>query len=250
MNEDTRIGGSKDKFPMTRLSAVVAAKSPDVAEKSRAFEILIAAYWKPAYKYVRVKWNKSNEDAKDLAQGFFSTAMEKGFFDRYDPAKARFRTFLRVCIDGFVANEEKAGGRIKRGGSTPTVSLDFAGAEEEFSSEIRDPSQSVEEYFETEWVRNLFALSIEELYRNMEKQGKSIHFQLFQKYDLQDRTEGEKVTYEQLAQEFSLPLTDVTNYLAFVRREFRRIALENLRALSATDEEYREEAQALFGVSP
>jgi hypothetical protein len=250
MNDDTRIGGDKNRFPLTRLSAVVASGSDNELERTRAFEILIAAYWKPVYKHIRIKWRKSNEDAKDLTQGFFAHSMEKGFLDRYDPTKARFRTFMRICVDGFVANEEKAGARIKRGGSTPTISVDFTGADEELSQEIADPSVSADDYFDNEWVRSLFALSIEELYRQLESQGKSLHFKLFQRYDLQDRDSGQKITYEQLADEFSIPLTDVTNYLAFVRREFRRIALEHLRALTASEDEFRDEAQALFGVRP
>ena len=48
------------------------------------------------------------EDAEDLTQGFFTRAMEKEFFGGYDPAKARFRTFLRTCLDRFVANEDQA----------------------------------------------------------------------------------------------------------------------------------------------
>jgi DNA-directed RNA polymerase specialized sigma24 family protein len=250
MNDDTRIGGDKNRFPLTRLSAIVAAGSDNEIERTRAFEILIGAYWKPVYKHIRVKWQKSNEDAKDLTQGFFARSMEKGFLNSYDPAKARFRTFMRICVDGFVANEEKSGARIKRGGSTPTISLDFTVADEELSLEIRDPSVSTDEYFDNEWVRSLFALAIEELYRQLESQGKSLHFKLFQQYDLQDRESGPKITYEQLAGEFSIPVTDVTNHLAFARREFRRIALEHLRALTASEDEFREEAQALFGVRP
>jgi len=42
----------------------------------------------------------------------------------------------------------------------------------------------------------------------------------------------------------------VTNYLAFARREFRRIALERLREMAASDEEFRREARALLGVEP
>ena len=38
--------------------------------------------------------------------------------------------------------------------------------------------------------------------------------------------------------------------LALARREFRRIVLEKLRALTATDDEYRREARALLGVDP
>jgi hypothetical protein len=45
-----------------------------------------------------------------------------------------------------------------------------------------------------------------------------------------------------------LAATDVTNYLAFARREFRRCVLDQLREMTASDEEFRREAQALLGV--
>ena len=35
-------------------------------------------------------------------------ALEKDFFDGYDPEKGSFRTYLRTCLDRFVANEKKA----------------------------------------------------------------------------------------------------------------------------------------------
>ncbi|HSE36589.1 MAG TPA: hypothetical protein VLG74_04745, partial [Blastocatellia bacterium] len=72
-----------DKFPVTRLSAIVASSSANQEERTRAFEALVSAYWMPVYKYVRIKWNKSSEDARDLTQGFFAEAIEKGFFARF-----------------------------------------------------------------------------------------------------------------------------------------------------------------------
>ena len=120
-----------DRFPVTRLSAIVAASSANQEERARAFEVLATAYWMPVYKYIRIKWNKPTEDARDLTQGFFAEAIEKNFFARYDASKARFRTFLRTCLDAFVANENKAANRKKRGGGATILSMDFDGAEEQ-----------------------------------------------------------------------------------------------------------------------
>lgn len=77
MDQDTDIGGPGQRFPPTRHSAIVAARSEDPEERKRAFETIIAGYWKPAYKYIRIKWQSSNEDAKDLTHGFFTSAIEK-----------------------------------------------------------------------------------------------------------------------------------------------------------------------------
>ena len=41
--------------------------------------------------------------------------------------------------------------------------------------------------------------------------------------------------------------TDVTNALSWARREFRRIALERLRELCGSQEEFQREVLAVFG---
>lgn len=48
--------------------------SENPAERARAFEVLVRAYWKPVYKYVRLKWRRDAEDAADVTQGFFARA--------------------------------------------------------------------------------------------------------------------------------------------------------------------------------
>lgn len=44
-------------FPQTRWSVVVAARSSDSTERSRALDVLFSAYWKPVYKYIRLKFS-------------------------------------------------------------------------------------------------------------------------------------------------------------------------------------------------
>jgi RNA polymerase sigma factor (sigma-70 family) len=239
-----------DRFPITRLSAIVAASSTNQEERTRAFDVLVSAYWMPVYKYVRIKWNKSIEDAKDLTQGFFTEAMEKNFFARFDPSKAKFRTFLRACLDGFVANENKAASRLKRGGGVMILSLDFDSAESELRTSKRPAGNAIDDFFEKEWTRSLLSLAVESLEAEMLAAKKEAHFKIFQRYVLEEPDEPNKVSYKDLAHEFDLPVTSVTNYLAAARREFRRILLDKLRELTATEDEFRREARALLGVDP
>src|ERR1041384_8643173 len=88
------------RFPVTRLSAIIGTASSNPEERSRAFEALVSAYWMPVYKYVRIKWNKPAEDARDLTQGVFAEAIEKDFFATVDPSKAKSRTFLPPRLSG------------------------------------------------------------------------------------------------------------------------------------------------------
>ena len=244
MDPDTDIGGPLHRFPVTNHSAIEGARSDDQIIRCRAFDTILTSYWKPAYKYIRLKWQADNEDAKDLTQAFFANAFEKNHFASYDAAKASFQTFLRTCLDGFVANERKAGRRLKRGGDMDHYQLDFATAETELAAHA-STDLTPEDYFHREWVRWMFTLAVEELRRRCDESGRGVHFQLFEHYDLRD---DQNVSYASLAGEFDLPPATVNNYLAAVRREFRRVVLEKLREITATDEEFRTEARSLLGV--
>jgi len=246
-HDDTDIGGGRGRFPTTRVSAVLGAQSDEPEVRARSLEALIAAYWKPVYKHIRIRWKKSNEDAKDMTQAFFMRAMEKDFFESYDREKGRFRTFLRTCLDRFLSNEDKSGKRLKRGGDVVLLPLDFDGAEAELESSPPrgDPGRA----FDAEWVRSLFGLAVEALRADCAASGKEVHFRLFERYDLDD-SGGGRPTYAALAMEFGIKTTDVTNHLAFARREFRRLLLATLRELTAGEEEFRREARLLLGADP
>lgn len=245
-------GAAGDRFPATRMSVLVAARSDDAALRRSGFDLLVAGYWKPVYKYLRLRWNASPEDAQDWTQGFFSKAYEKGFFDRFEASRARFRTFLRTCLDGFVSNEKKAASRQKRGGGAAPLSLDFAGAESDMGTRPPEPAArgaaaDGEEIFRREWVRHLFEMAVESLRERCAAAGKTVHFAIFERYDLASDEDASRPTYADLAREHGITETQVTNHLAFARREFRRLALEALRSLTGDDAEYEEEARALFG---
>jgi RNA polymerase sigma factor (sigma-70 family) len=226
---------------------VRAAGSADAAVRRQAQETLIAAYWKPIYKYIRFKWGITNEDAKDLTQAFFTRAVERDFFDRFDPARARFRTFVRVCVDGFVAKEHRAAGRLKRGGGIVQVSLNFAVADVELTRHAPCQGSDPDEFFRREWLRGLFAQAVDDLRQVCEASGKRVHFALFERYDLDGPDAAERLTYATLGEQFGLPATQVTNYLAFARRQFRELLLARLRASTGSEDEYEHELRCLFG---
>lgn len=250
MDTDTDIGGRNDRFPATRHSIVAATSSSDPEIRRRAYGDLVTVYWKPIYKYLRVKWRQSTEDAKDLTQGFLVRAMEKGFFGNYHPRIARFRTYLRTCLDRYVANERKAAQRLKRGGGVEVLSLDFEPVENELTREVLESAADMEEFFHSEWIRNLFSVAVTNLRDELLKEGKEVHYELFRRYDLEGPDQNERLTYDRLAREYGLPVTQVTNHLALARRQFRRIVLDRLRAMSGSEEEYREEAHELLGIDP
>ncbi len=240
-------------FPATHRSVLERIRSADTDERRLAFGDLAEGYWRPSYHYLRLHWRLAPEAAEDAVQAFFTTAFEKGYVERYDPAKSRFRTFLRMCLDRFVQNLQKAERADKRGGGAVHLSLDFHGAEEELgqrggidASRLRDPSPAnLDRFFHDETVRALFSRTVAAMREAYAREGKPLIFAVFERHDLAPSSD---VTYASVAKELDVSTTQVTNYLHAARRRFRDVALAQLRSLVGTDEEYRLEARELFGV--
>lgn len=99
MNKETPSAGAGSRFPPTRRSAILAARSVDPRERERALGTLIAAYWKPVFKYIRLRWNRGFEGAQDLAQGFFAQVLERDLLTKYDPER-NFAAKRALCLVG------------------------------------------------------------------------------------------------------------------------------------------------------
>lgn len=234
-------------FPPTRLSVVARTRSDDEDVRRLAIGTLIEAYWKPVYKYLRLKWRLDPDEASDLTQDFFKTTLEKDVLGRYDAERARFRTYLRLCVDGFASNARKAEGRLKRGGGVTTVPLDFESAEGELRRHEPAVSADLDELFYREWVRALFQHAVADLRAHCEASGRITMFRVFERYDLVDA--AERPTYAALAQALGISAVAVTNHLAAMRRQFRRFVLARLHDLTTTEEEFETEARRLLGTS-
>jgi len=230
LDPDTAIGGPHGHLPSTQVSLLEAAAA---GMPHDALERLIALYWKPVYRFIRFRFRKDNEDAKDLTQSFFTSALEREFFARFDPAKASFRTYLRMAVERFAANQHAAAGRQKRGGDVQFEPLDEHSA----------AAESPDAIFEREWRRQLFVLAIEDLRAHCAASGKEQQFRIFEAYDLAG---APRPSYAALAAEHGIPETSVTNHLAWARRMLRGFVAERLRGVTSGERELREEMRRVW----
>jgi RNA polymerase sigma factor (sigma-70 family) len=228
--DDTAIGGPQGQFPSTQASLLEAVSR---GMGSQALEKVAALYWKPVYRFLRVKFGKDNEDAKDLTQSFFATAVERDLLGHFDPAKGSFRGYLRMAVERFAANQHAAAQAMKRGGEVrfvPVNEVDVAGV-------------PAEEVFEREWRRQLFGLAVDDLRTFAEREAKELQLRIFEEYDL---SEGERPTYAELAARHGIAETSVTNHLAWARRMLRAFVTERLRGVTPDDRELREEMRRVW----
>jgi RNA polymerase sigma factor (sigma-70 family) len=232
-------------FPATRHSALAAIRGGDPEERQRALSALATAYWRPVYGYLRLHWRKPHDEAADLTQDFFAHALEKDLLARFDPARARLRTFLRACIDRVAAEDGRSARRLKRGGGAAQVGFDFEGARAAIEN-AAGAAEAPDVLFEREWARGMFAAGLKRLRELCAREGKSQHFALLEQYDLGAGTD--RPSYADLAQKLGIAATDVTNRLAWARRKLREVLLDLLRECTGSQSELREETRALLGL--
>jgi RNA polymerase sigma factor (sigma-70 family) len=234
-------------FPDTRPSLIQVLGSGGLEARAAALDSLVAVYWRPVYTRYRLKWHLDPADAEDLVQEFFVGAMDGTVFERYDPARSKLRTFLRVCADRFAANADRGRRRLKRGGAVVQVPVDLPGVERELAQGSGAGSEAeADAWFEREWIRALFDDAVARLVAATAGTSRELRVTLLRRYDLQPARDADRPSYRELAREFELSVTQVTNHLAWARGELRRLLLERLRTLAGSEAEFRGEAAELL----
>src|SRR5262245_36295569 len=241
--QDTEMGIGPDRFPATPWSAILRTGAGDPEARRLALQQLVQMYWRSIYVYVRRKWGKTNEDAKDLTQAFVASILEKEFFQEADRDRGRFRALLRTALENFLRNQYAESKTRRRGGAHRTLSLDAA-MEAEGAEIPVDDADAPEALYRREWTRTLFSRAVAELRRVYAGEGKERYMAVFDRYQF---GEGDDVSYESVAKELGLKIWDVTNYLADARRRLRGLIENFVREYCVSEEDFKEEISELFG---
>ena len=155
--KDTAIQAGGSRFPATAWSLLSRLRDPRDPRVQEYLNRMMQMYWRPIYKYVRIAWKRSNEDAKDLTQAFFIHLLEGDLLAKADPERGNFRKLLMTSLRNFLSNESRAGHAQKRGGGKVIVSLDLA--EESGAHDSNDPKEA----FESQWAKDVLGRSIDKL---------------------------------------------------------------------------------------
>ena len=215
--------------------------------RARALEAFATAYWTPVSRYIRFKWRLDAEHAADLTQEFFARTLENDALARFDPERARFRTYVRLLVDGFVSNARKADLRLKRGGAFAAVPLEETLADGQVRSHEPPVIDDHDEAFYREWVRALFEGRGGRPARRGPGPGPRRAVRGLPPLRPR-RLRGEaQPSYADVAAALGLTVTTVTNHLAAMRRMLRARVLDRLREATGSDEEFEAEAKRLLG---
>jgi RNA polymerase sigma-70 factor (ECF subfamily) len=230
-------------FPTTHWATLVGTEDRDSEARRAAWQRLATRYWRPLHLHVRARTGAGAEEARDLVQDFFAWMMEQGLPGRADPARGRFRVFVRFALDNFLRSEARARMRAKRGGGEVVFSLE---ALESQGWEIDAAAVAPDggDVLERAWRRQLLSRALEMLEQALAEQGKERYGRLFRDYYL---AVGESPTHAELAARHGVRETDVNNYLRDAKRRFREILTALVAETVDGPDELQAELAALFG---
>ncbi len=154
-------------FTTTQWTVVLSAGREDASE---ALEQLCQAYWYPVYAYIRRKGLPA-EDARDAAQGFFLSLLQRKSLRNASEEKGRFRSFVMGAVNHYLADEHAKSTAAKRGGNAAPLELDALAAEERYRLEpavLPEP----ERLFDRRWAFTTLERALDNLEANYREDGR------------------------------------------------------------------------------
>ena len=243
LQRDARASGA---FSTTHWSAVLQAGREFSPEAQEALETLCRRYWYPLYVHVRrLGWGP--DDAQDLTQQFFTRFLERRYFERADPERGRFRSFLLTSLKHFLTDEWEKLRTQKRGGGQRSISWDGVDPEDRYRLE---PAEHLtpDRIYEKRWAGILLENVLNQLKVEYEKAGRAGEFDQLKSCVWGD---GDAGTYGELAVRMKVGENAVKVAVHRLRKRFReQLRLEVLKTVSSPEEvdaELRHLRQLLSG---
>ncbi len=203
-----------EHFVTTHISFLCRARDAAEPERSRIFDRICQAYWRPVYAYIR-RTGKTIEDSKDCTQEFFFQIIQRGL--QYDPEKGRFRSYLLGAVKNFLANLHKHENALKRKPVEPILSID---AEE---AELRLPPDAntlqPDQAYELSYALALLDTVLTQLGAEYERSGKGELFAALQPYLA--RNTGED-SYRVLAQQLGKSEDAIKQQIKRIRLKYQQ----------------------------
>ena len=245
--DETTMGGGQRAFQTTRWSEIQRAKTHDEGRRRACVNNLMQRYWKPVYWCLRRK-GYSNDDAKDLTQGFFcEVVLGRELIQQADQAKGRFRTFLLTALDHYVTSARRKETARKRLPASGLVSLEIDGLPEMPAMESQ---ASPEHAFNYAWATSILDQVLAELRQEYCGTDRSVHWQVFQEKVLTPILgDCEEPPLSCLCQKYSIETEKkVSNMIITVKRRFAAVLRRVLRQYVQLDSQVEQEFEELVEI--
>jgi RNA polymerase sigma factor (sigma-70 family) len=237
MSTETPPASKNSAFTATRWTIIYAARE----NSPEALEQLLKRYWQPLYAYIR-RSGHSEEDAKDLVQGFYAELLTRDFLEKVTPEKGKFRSFLLTCYKNYASNLRARDSAQKRGGGVTILPLEMEGLEGAYTHDPAD-DLSPDKIYLRRWVATLVDNVLAEV--AAEYSGRSEMFRVIEPFL---RKEGES-RYREAAEKLGMSENAFKQAIfrlrEFYKSRFRLAVAQTLAPGEDVDQEISEIMSAL-----
>ncbi len=228
------------RFPSTAWSCVRKAQDSTHPQFVAALNRLITSYWKPAFHFLRARGHKA-EDAEDLTQEFFVNFLARGWLQRADSVRGRFRDYLRILVKRFAYD------RTLRAPAQKQFEQRFVSVHSlvQDSDRVWEPpaGETPEQAFDRQWKSDVPATvrrSLRDYYHGLNDPAVWVRYQIFEAVHLRE-TGTEEPTQEALAARFGVTRDQVRYALKEVGARYERLFRQELRDQVGSEADIDEE---------
>jgi RNA polymerase sigma-70 factor (ECF subfamily) len=230
-------------FASTHWSVVLAAGGQQSSQATEALETLCRAYWYPVYAFVRRR-GYGPEDAQDLTQEFFARLIEKNYPAHADRAKGKFRSFLLLTLNHFLADDYDRATTKKRGGGQVFIALDEDALEDRYGLEPAD-KLTPEKLLERRWAQTILEQALVRLRAEFVAQGKAETYEVLKAFEPGDQR---TLTYADAAARLGVSESAIKSMIYRLRQRHRELVREGIAHTVSTAAEVDEELRHLIAV--
>lgn len=233
-----------EEFAATRWTLVQAARGDGTRARDALGE-LCAAYYPPVVAFLR-RDGRSDDEARDLAHGFFAKVLEGGGFESADRARGRFRSYLLGALKHHLQHERRKCQSARRGGGIEHVAL-LAATDTSPGIDVADPRDpDFDKAFDRQWAFSVLDRAMAALAAECERVGKRSHFEQLRPW-LGGDVAGE--SQAEVARRLGISSGAAKVAIHRLRQRFRVLVKEEIaQTVDGGESEIREELNHLLAV--
>ncbi|MDR3402030.1 MAG: sigma-70 family RNA polymerase sigma factor [Chthoniobacter sp.] len=224
-------------FVTTRWTLVCDAARGGDTDAVEALGALFRTYWPPLYRYVR-RLGRTEPDAEDLVQGFFAHLLQLDGLRLADRDRGRFRAFLLGSLKHYMANDWEREHRLKRGGFSTHLSIDWKDAETGLGLEPED-HRSPDKLYDRDWAMAL----LDKVLNDLSAEEKELDFTRWKPFL---SVSSAHLPYADIAAEFGITEGAARVAVHRLRKRYRQRLRDEIGRTLADEKLVEEEMRSLF----
>ena len=231
-----------DQFFTTQWTRVVAAKG-ETEDARLALSELCDMYYDPVVGFLR-KEGRSDDEARDLAHGFFAWLLSRDALSSLERERSRFRSYLLGALKHYLANQREKSSAQKRGSEITHLPIQPATD----TNPGLDPADASglppDQEFDRQWALHLIRKALGKLKEEWTEAGKEEEFNNLRPFLDGNASHGELTA---LAERTGQNENTLRSQLHRLRRAFRKQLKAQISPSISNDEEQTTELQTLIG---